>query len=258
MKKITFTFAMLFTLLLACLPEKAMAQFCCCNCPPFVACIAQGVHPNCGNACFAASGGGCASTPSGLSNCSDVPACAALLPVEYTFFRGVNSTSGAIELTWQTASESNNEGFEVQRMSSTIRDWEAIYFQDGQGTGTEEKDYSFVDRTPLFGLNYYRLAQHDYDGHIEYSQVISVDNRGGDKVLRVFPTLVKEELSIRINEELDQPPHIQVFDAMGKRMMSFDGSNNGVINLIDLPNGPYTITVTYDQQRWVERFVKIN
>ena len=82
-------------------------------------------------------------------------------------------------LSWITATELNNSGFEVQRSRHTERSrsvtaWESIGFVTGNGTSTEVHTYSFVDQNPIAGVSFYRLKQIDFDGTSEYSNAIEV------------------------------------------------------------------------------------
>ena len=110
------------------------------------------------------------------------------LPVELTSFTAA-AGSGAIELRWTTATEVNNYGFEVQRTATPTQpspyqgegkgggagglgggggEWNPIGFVSGSGTSNVPHSYSFIDNSPLFGTNSYRLKQIDRDGNFEY------------------------------------------------------------------------------------------
>ena len=99
------------------------------------------------------------------------------LPVELTSFRGVRE-GNAVRLTWTTASEKNNADFEVQRRSEnrevSNEAWQVLGFVRGNGTTSDAKSYSFVDRTAT-GKVSYRLKQVDFDSAFEYSPVIEVE-----------------------------------------------------------------------------------
>ncbi|MBU0475615.1 MAG: T9SS type A sorting domain-containing protein [Bacteroidetes bacterium] len=108
------------------------------------------------------------------------------LPVKLTSFTA-NLNENILELNWQTATEVNNYGFEIERsvaqISNLCHNWETIGFVEGHGNSNSPKDYSFVDlkTTEVFknlgGLDgelHYRLKQIDFDGNYEYSNVIEV------------------------------------------------------------------------------------
>ncbi len=100
----------------------------------------------------------------------------AALPVELTYFSATSSNS-KVTLEWQTTTEVNNYGFEIERQQSengTLNsEWETIGFVQGHGNSNSPKEYSFVDTRP-FGENppggqlEYRLKQVDTDGTFEY------------------------------------------------------------------------------------------
>ncbi|MCW9065211.1 MAG: YCF48-related protein, partial [Ignavibacteriaceae bacterium] len=89
------------------------------------------------------------------------------VPVELTSFTA-KANKNSVILNWQTSTETNNSGFEVQRK---IGEWESMGFVEGHGTTTEEKIYSFVDENLVAGTYQYRLKQIDYDGSFEYSEI---------------------------------------------------------------------------------------
>ena len=95
------------------------------------------------------------------------------VPVELTSFTGITN-NGAVELSWTTASETNNQMFEIQRQSSGS-EFTTIGFVNGHGTTTETQEYNYVDRTVSTGIYSYRLKQIDFDGTYEYSDVVEVD-----------------------------------------------------------------------------------
>lgn len=96
------------------------------------------------------------------------------LPVELTSFTA-KANSGKIQLDWTTATELNNSGFEIER-SFDGNTFFAIGFIKGNGTTTEPRSYSFVDEFEYNATQsiYYRLKQVDYNGSVNYSDVIAV------------------------------------------------------------------------------------
>ena len=103
------------------------------------------------------------------------------VPVELTIFTAeVKGTE--VSLNWQTATEVNNYGFEVQReyQESSIENqdkdqsWETIGFIEGHGNSNSLKDYSYTDTELQNGTMQYRLKQIDTDGGFEYSEIVEV------------------------------------------------------------------------------------
>ena len=100
------------------------------------------------------------------------------LPVELISFSATVDGNDAT-LNWQTATETNNSGFEIQRqkINENISDseWINLEFVEGNGTTTEEHSYTFIDKSILTGQYQYRLKQIDYDGSFEYLNEIEVE-----------------------------------------------------------------------------------
>jgi hypothetical protein len=98
-----------------------------------------------------------------------------VLPLELTLFTG-SVLSHAVKLNWQTATEVNNFGFNVERRSSSLIDLENIGFVPGNGTTNSPKNYEFTDsELPDADEVSYRLKQIDNDGTFAYSKTITVD-----------------------------------------------------------------------------------
>ncbi len=101
-----------------------------------------------------------------------------VVPVELNSFTALVNENGVI-LNWTTATELNNQGFEIQRsQKSKVRnqyEWVKIGYVPGSGTTSEPRFYSFADNDLERGNYAYRLKQTDYDGTFEYSKVVEVE-----------------------------------------------------------------------------------
>ncbi|KUG25374.1 hypothetical protein ASZ90_004802 [hydrocarbon metagenome] len=97
------------------------------------------------------------------------------LPVELTYFEGT-ATEGGVLLQWETATEVNNYGFDVERRTSSLSEWKKLGFVQGHGTTNSPKNYEFTDsELPNSDEVSYRLKQIDNDGTFAYSKTITVD-----------------------------------------------------------------------------------
>jgi hypothetical protein len=99
-----------------------------------------------------------------------------IIPVELTSFSAALIDNKVI-LNWETATETNNMGFEIERKSGPA-EFTKIGFVEGHSTTTEKQNYQFIDQMNDLKANSltYRLKQIDYDGSYEYSQEVFVDN----------------------------------------------------------------------------------
>ena len=123
------------------------------------------------------------SNPGG--NTLRVTVTAVALPVEMVRFNGKQMEQNVL-LDWETASEKNNSGFFIER-SADGRNWNEIGFVGGNGTSNVPHTYTFIDKTPLSGPNFYRLRQTDFDGKIEFSDIVIVQLSGSISGFTVFP-----------------------------------------------------------------------
>ncbi|WP_188936598.1 NHL domain-containing protein [Puia dinghuensis] len=94
------------------------------------------------------------------------------LPLQWLSFTGKSKDSYNF-LEWQTVGGTSKDHVEIER-SKDSRNFEAIGVVNEAGDAAQPYSYSFVDRYPLNGINYYRLIQTDNDGKLTYSQIIAV------------------------------------------------------------------------------------
>ena len=114
------------------------------------------------------------------------------VPVELVSFTAVVDEDG-VKLKWETATEINNYGFEVERqiLNQVQNDsqWETLSFVEGHGNSNSPKYYEFVDETPLADSAEYRLKQIDTDGkYTYYHETVRVNGFGITDVEEVIPT----------------------------------------------------------------------
>jgi|SRR5690554_751071 len=112
------------------------------------------------------------------------------LPVELTSFTGENKKT-VNQLTWETATETNNDYFSIAHSSDGFS-WQEIDKVSGAGNSTEVKTYSLEHRNFPSAINYYRLTQVDFDGKREVFPIISIDNLKNRKLIKRVNTLGQE------------------------------------------------------------------
>jgi hypothetical protein len=143
------------------------------------------------------------------------------LPVELISFSGsVNNTF--VKLNWETATEVNNYGFEIQRQSVDENNWTKIGFVNGSGNSNSSKNYVFEDKKVNTGKYLYRLKQIDNDGQFEYSNEIEV-NLGIPNTLTLsqnYPNPFNPATVIRY--QLSNPTFVclKVYDTLGNEVVT--------------------------------------
>lgn len=160
------------------------------------------------------------------------------LPVELIKFEGIFFDNQAT-LSWTTASEINNEGFEIEK-SIDGSNWETVGFEAGNGNSNQVIDYNYTtaqnEKTA-----YYRLKQLDYDGQFEYSKVIKVVKQTNEvTTISVYPNPCKDFIQV-----VGEFTSAKIVDLSGNEVMKFDNSNN-TLNTSELTAGIYIIEIVSD------------
>jgi Secretion system C-terminal sorting domain/Receptor L domain len=198
------------------------------------------------------------------TNCASraaVEAACATLPVEMVNFQAFLKDNKTALLVWQTVSESNNAGFDIEASQDGVH-FEKIGFVKGNGTTSETKKYQYIDEKPTANLTYYRLKQIDIDGGFEYSKIVSV-LRKSDKfnAISVSPNPANGVLNIVVETQNDNDLAINLLDIFGKTIKqqtttTQQGLNNKSLDLQDLPNGIYFLQLQQGTERIVRKVVK--
>ena len=166
------------------------------------------------------------------------------LPVELTSFTA-SISANEVNLTWQTATEVNNYGFEVERKSSTS--WQKIGFVQGNGNSNSPKEYSYVDKDPIGGRKFqYRLKQIDDDGKYEYSKIVEVEVITNEYVLyQNYPNPFNPVTTVRYQLPKESKVVIRIYNILGSEVMEIlnEQKEAGIyeveFNPSDLPSGVY-------------------
>ncbi len=141
------------------------------------------------------------------------------IPVELTSFIANVNTLGQVVLNWETATEVNNQGFEIERRTETS-EYRTIGFVEGFGTTTEPKSYIYTDVTAENGINYYRLKQVDFNGTYEYSSEIEVDVTGPltFDLAQNYPNPFNPSTSIKYSVPESGNIRLSVFNIVGEEV----------------------------------------
>jgi hypothetical protein len=122
------------------------------------------------------------------------------LPIELINFSG-KIIGNSIELNWSTASEINNDYFEIERSTNGI-DFKHLAEIDGGGTTHTLQRYTYTDKRPYNGVNYYRLKQLDTDGKFENFGPVVINNSSKTgvslKINQVFPNPIVSNAEMKI------------------------------------------------------------
>jgi len=196
-----------------------------------------------------------------------------VLPVELTSFNA-EFVDNSVRLNWETATETNNAGFEVQRQNSELvpsedEEWEVLTFIPGHGTTNSPKYYSYIDSDlPNADKVSYRLRQIDNDGTDAYSKIVEVDLGGVTSVEdemqfefaleQNYPNPFNPVTTINFTlpnvgttHELSQQAKLTVYNLLGQEVRTLvneakpAGSYQIQFDASDLPSGIYFYSLTY-------------
>lgn len=160
------------------------------------------------------------------------------LPVDFTLI-DTKTTPKGHEIKWVTASETNNQYFEVQR-STDSKQWNTIKRLEGAGTSHQEISYLILDEKPESGRNYYRIKQVDYDESYSFSSIVSAIWR--QNTIKVGPIPTADYLHI-YNLPSDQPVHdLEIYNSTGQ-LIHTERNTDGYISIHHLPIGNHILLI---------------
>ncbi|BDS15389.1 LamG-like jellyroll fold domain-containing protein [Aureispira anguillae] len=188
------------------------------------------------------------------------------LPVELIQFEAERKNADEVILNWKTASETNNQGFQVERMLAHETTFKEIGWVNGQGNSIQTNFYQFLDENSTLETSYYRLKQLDFDGTFNYSQIRAVNGQSNGKYIdwKLYPNPVINTLNVSF-KQLPQPTNsivIQVLSTDGKCLyQSQEEVQSNQTLKIDavkkLPAGTYMFSITMgDDELLLQKFIK--
>lgn len=146
-----------------------------------------------------------------------------MLPVELQLFQASVSQKGIL-LSWKTATETNNYGFEIERSEKKNErnsPWKSIGFVNGNGTTSLPHSYSFVDKNIFSGTSLYRLKQIDRSGEFSYSDIVSVNVQSAPAAFSLnqnFPNPFNPTTTIIFSLPQEELVTLKVFDILGNEI----------------------------------------
>ncbi|MCC6727287.1 MAG: hypothetical protein IT258_22470 [Saprospiraceae bacterium] len=174
----------------------------------------------------------------------------AILPVEMTRFTGTMK-GDKVQLQWQTASEANNKGYEVQRLNQD-NNWERIGYLEGNGTTFLPSNYSFWDESPLDGMLYYRLLLLEFTGEKTYSKAISITGANALEKASIRPHPAVADSLLHYQTTNGGSAKLSIYGTNGeailnRRIQLVKGKGSIPIGLNGLPKGIYVLILEHHE-----------
>jgi photosystem II stability/assembly factor-like uncharacterized protein len=149
------------------------------------------------------------------------------VPVELNSFTAdVNGST--VNLSWSTATETNNRGFEIQRKNDIDNTWITAGFKNGRGNSTELNTYTFTDNELSAGTYNYRLRQIDYDGTFDIfdlSGEIEITPVNEYSLSQNYPNPFNPSTTINYSIASAGPVTIKLYNTIGKEVATLVNSN---------------------------------
>jgi len=174
----------------------------------------------------------------------NVELCSVVLPIKLISFEGENK--GAYnQLTWSTASETNNDYFTVEKSTNAVS-WTILETIPGAGNSNHILDYELKDHSPHPQLTYYRLKQTDFDGQFEYSQIIATKTTL-DKINigNLYPNPASDVFSFNHHQQ-EGNLHLKIYSTQGdlvqRHLYTILASSGKItVPISDLASGLYFV-----------------
>jgi hypothetical protein len=181
-----------------------------------------------------------------------------VLPVDLVDLYLSKNEDNTVLLNWETATETNNDYFFVER-SYNAREFVEIGKITGAGNSSDTETYSFIDENPELNRSvYYRLKQVDFDGTFEYSLIKKIIiEQSNINIEKVYPNPVFRSETVKVKFELltnVQEVEMIVYDIAGHEKMRNNFAVTSGENIINFrPNnlaaGQYYVSLITDNQR---------
>lgn len=184
------------------------------------------------------------------------------LPIELLDFLAVRLNPNQVQLDWQTVTELNNQGFEVQRMLENETEWTSIGWVDGNGTTSELQNYQYLDPNSFSGISYYRIRQFDFDGSFSFTPIRSVEGIDVAGDVSIFPNPTNEFVSVRFDGIKEQEVNIRIYAANGQLVLNKRSliNSNQVLELNEVQEfaaGGYLLQIIGTDLSFTKRFLKV-
>ncbi|MCE3277978.1 MAG: hypothetical protein K0S44_169 [Bacteroidetes bacterium] len=186
------------------------------------------------------------------------------LPVELLNFDAKYNTNGSVDVTWETASETNNDFFSVERSTDGVEfsSIGTVNSKAPSGNSTGRLNYYLNDRDVQNGIYYYRLKQTDFDNNYKYSSIATVTIGDDISVFNIKPNPTANTTEIVYSCLTSETAILKVYDYSGREVLSKTvycekGTNSSLIDLNEQAEGIYSVTLTTNSKVYTSKLVKI-
>lgn len=195
--------------------------------------------------------------PGGTGSCSVVT-----FPVEFASFEATTVGDHTIQLDWETASELNNDYFEILR-SADDQSWYSIAVIDGQGSSQQTHAYQWKDDVPFSGKVFYQIKQVDFNGEFSFSDKLEMEvGRESAMNISLFPNPAKDLLTVRIRDIAEAGTyHVDLYRITGEQLRRYVWNNDSFgqtdieLDLTEYARGAYLLKIQSPRSHSVKKLI---
>jgi len=186
-----------------------------------------------------------------------------VLPITLLNFNARLNPSRQVNLAWETASETNNDYFAIERSQDGSL-FEVIAKVEGAGNSTLKNNYSYVDEKPFEGVSYYRLRQTDHNGAFTYSKINTLEIKKAASGIEVFPNPMEgQQFVVSFQDNAGPEVQVALYNTKGEKVFSrvFPNEDQSAWIVVEMENklspGIYSILATSDNTTYRKKiFIK--
>lgn len=169
--------------------------------------------------------------------------CFSVLPINLLSFNAIRNVA-IVNLKWETSTELNNKGFEIQRLLGSGV-WETIAFVKSlalNGSSNTKLTYSYTDPNNYRGISQYKLRQIDVDNRVLYSEIRSVKGEFDIRSVIVYPNPSNGPVHVNFEDSFGTL-NISLHDMSGRILSQWKGLTRNTLKISDLESGMYILRI---------------
>jgi poly(3-hydroxybutyrate) depolymerase len=182
------------------------------------------------------------------------------LPVKFVYFNSQCKGFSGNRLEWRTAQEQNTVRFSVQKSTDGVN-WTEVSTVAAAGQSTQERSYTFEDRTAAASTNLYRIVEYDMNGRTTISSIIRSNCSLVGSEINLYPNPSSGSSALNISLQQATKLTLRVVDSKGsvvqQRVVQLPaGSSTVPLNMSSYPNGVYTLDAQLGSERKTIKLIK--
>ena len=170
--------------------------------------------------------------------------CVIILPIELIEFSGIDYGNQNVKLSWKTATEINNDRFEIYHSIDGVT-WSLLEKVKGAGNSSIIQNYTYYHNNTNPHINYYKLKQVDFNGGTANSSIIAVHVKSKIDLISIYPNPSNDFIKI---DGIQTNFNWVIYNLHGIEIKNGFGEINQPIIVTELSEGLYFIQLMLSNQ----------